>query len=195
MENIPKDISVEIALNLSPIDIVRLCATNKKFSREICNSNDFWRRKLQKDYPDETRQIEGQILSNPKNVYITRFTAVSKLIEDFIPEFIEIVFGDFGKYLNEKYREDAFTAIYDVYEDVNKNYATAIKKRIEVSGPELHPDDENDEKTSFFWDNTVSIFPSQDMEGEILEILFPLIVKLIDEFLRINISNIISGKI
>ena len=53
MNNLPKDVTVEIALNLRPADLVKFCSVNRKTNSHICDSKDFWRRKLIKDYPDE----------------------------------------------------------------------------------------------------------------------------------------------
>ena len=120
METLPKDISREMALNLSPADIVNFCSTNKKFNKEICDSNDFWRRKLEKDYPEEMKNI-GEI-KNPKNVYMKRSQYIFKLIEDFIPKMIENEFGDFAIYLNDEYKKDLFKALYKMYLDKNWDY-------------------------------------------------------------------------
>jgi hypothetical protein len=49
METLPKDVRIEIAMNLKPYELINFCVTEKKQSKEICESEFFWRRKLQRD--------------------------------------------------------------------------------------------------------------------------------------------------
>ena len=92
MESLPKDVAIEMALNLSPPDLVRLCSASKAQNR-ICNSNDFWRRKLEKDYPEEVfhSYVTEIPIENPKQIYINKFTFVTKKIHVFI----QILFPNF----------------------------------------------------------------------------------------------------
>ena len=69
MDYLPKDVTVEIALNLKPADLVKFCSVNRKTNSRICDSKDFWRRKLVKDYPEEMKEIEDTVLDNPKKIH------------------------------------------------------------------------------------------------------------------------------
>lgn len=52
MERLPKDVLLLMALeDMDVQSILRLCATNSKYKNIICDSQDFWRKKLIKDYP------------------------------------------------------------------------------------------------------------------------------------------------
>ena len=106
MESLPKDVMAEMALNLSAPDLISLCSASKSQNR-ICNSNDFWRRKLEKDYPEELFEFykSGTPVENPKQVYINKFTFLSRKIEEFVEEFIEKIFQDnFSKFLSKEYK-------------------------------------------------------------------------------------------
>ena len=65
MESLPKDVAIEMALNLSPVDLIRFCSASKAQNR-ICNSRDFWRRKLEKDYKKKLLQNLSPI--NSRNI-------------------------------------------------------------------------------------------------------------------------------
>jgi len=61
METLPKDVLFELALELPGKDLIALCQTSKKY-KYICDSQNFWRRKLQKDF-----KVNEEI--NPKHKY------------------------------------------------------------------------------------------------------------------------------
>lgn len=50
MEQLPKDVLIEIALNLNAIDLLNFCKLQKRETQAICQNENFWRRKLVKDY-------------------------------------------------------------------------------------------------------------------------------------------------
>ena len=123
MENLPKDVIVEMALNLLPVDVVNFCIVSK-LQNKFCNSNDFWRRKLEKDYAEEVfhSYVTEIPIENPKQIYINRFTFVSKKIEAFIPNFISDFFHeDFKNFLTQEYNNKLYSNLYDIYENM-KNY-------------------------------------------------------------------------
>ena len=121
MENLPKDVAIEMALNLSPVDLISLCSSSKTQNR-ICNSNNFWRRKLDRDYPGDF--ASGTILTNPKELYIKRFTYVSRKIEEFMENIIKEAFPEnFSRFLNTEYRKELYLKLYKLYEMVkNEEY-------------------------------------------------------------------------
>lgn len=120
METLPKDVRFEIAMNLSPPDLINLCLSEKKQNIEVCASKDFWRRKLEKDYPEEFIEfyMKGIPVANPKSIYVNRFTEISRAIEKFIPQFIKINFGPTSKYLNEQYNKDVYSALFKIYTEI-----------------------------------------------------------------------------
>ena len=131
MQQLSKDVKREIALDLSPPDLINLCSTQKEFNKEICESRDFWMRKLEKDYPEEFLQFhkKGIPVKNPKDRYIKKFTFISRQIESFIDEFIDKVFGyGFLKFLNEDYKKGLYKVIYDVYSEAKKDKEKDIEE-------------------------------------------------------------------
>ena len=121
MESLPKDVAIEMALNLSPPDLINFCSASKAQNR-ICNSNDFWRRKLDKDYPGDF--APGTILTNAKELYIKRFTYVSREIEEFIEKIVNTVFPEnFSRFFNKDYKKELYLKLYKLYEMVkNEEY-------------------------------------------------------------------------
>lgn len=63
MEKLPKDVLMELALELNLPDIVSLCRTSSRIDRDVCENSIFWRNKIRKDFPEakymskNTRQI------------------------------------------------------------------------------------------------------------------------------------------
>lgn len=119
-----KDELFEVAIRMPPPSLVNFCASNPKFE-VICNSKEFWRRKLEKDYAEEMKGI-GPI-NFPKYVYMKRFESISRKIERFIPEMILIVFGDMAEYLKPEYKTDLYNSLYNLYQDVSQNWDEIIK--------------------------------------------------------------------
>lgn len=112
MDTLPKDVVVEMALNLSPPDLINFCITEKRQNQIVCNSEIFWRRKLVKDYPGE--YDEG--IKNAKSIYIDRFTRISSAIEAFIPIFITKIFGEtFNNFFTVEYKKELYKKIYTIY--------------------------------------------------------------------------------
>lgn len=83
METLPPDVLRKIALEMSPPDLIKFCSTEKRMNVNICDSKDFWLKKLEIDYPEALiiTYRDGLPLINPKRTYIRKFTEVSKLIE------------------------------------------------------------------------------------------------------------------
>ncbi len=42
LENLPKDVIRSIALELKPIDLISLCATNRNMKNVMCDDRGFW---------------------------------------------------------------------------------------------------------------------------------------------------------
>ena len=85
METLPKDVRRKIALELSPADIVRFCLAESESNKEICQSDAFWRLKIQRDFPDLFYHYDkyGLHLKHPKNTYLKTVSKYRKAIEDF----------------------------------------------------------------------------------------------------------------
>ena len=119
MESLPKDVAIEMALNLSPPDLINFCSASKAQNR-ICNSNDFWRRKLDKDYPGDF--APGTVLINAKELYIKRFTYVSREIEEFMENIIRDAFPkNFSRFFNKEYKKELYLKLYKLYEMVKND--------------------------------------------------------------------------
>jgi len=78
--NLPKDVQRKIALNLEAHELIKFCSTNQKTYQDICNSDEFWRLKLEMDYPNEFKN--AGIIKNPKNIYIKKFQYISNMKKD-----------------------------------------------------------------------------------------------------------------
>ena len=184
MNNLPKDVTVEIALNLKPGDLVKLCRTNRRFHKNICDSKDFWRRKLVKDYPDEMKEIGNTILENPKKVYMERFIYVSKKIEEFIDQMEIILFEDFRQYLNDQYRQEVFNTLYELYENLSERMTEKLDR---------FPDEDVYNLTvDLFFDYFTPFLPP-DQSFQRQRNLIPLIVDLIADFSNSRIKDLIKN--
>ena len=47
-----KDVVMMLALELNKEDIFSLCLTSKNFNRYVCDNRDFWKKKIELDFPD-----------------------------------------------------------------------------------------------------------------------------------------------
>ena len=97
METIPKDVLIQMALELDYIDILSWCVSNKYVNEKVCKNQDFWKKMLYKDYPFiprfnsyDFRKLykllrETIVSSNPYNkpVYITENMKQFLLNTDF----------------------------------------------------------------------------------------------------------------
>jgi hypothetical protein len=52
LEILPRDIAIELLSTLDLKSILNVCKTSVILNERICNSTIFWRKKLQKDYPN-----------------------------------------------------------------------------------------------------------------------------------------------
>jgi len=172
MNTLPRDLTEEIALKLSPADLVNLCSTNTTYNKLLCNSNTFWIKKLYHDYPDETKEIGNIPIPNAKNIYMKRFLYVTEKIEKFMEKFIEIIWEpyNFAKYLNDKYKKDLYDALYNIYKVVIQDYK---------EDDEIEIDDMDD----IFYDFILSLLRDVD-DADSLEKLQKYKVALFEDFQR-----------
>lgn len=103
LDTLSGDIKRKIALDLSPPDLICLCATKKTVMLEICESKAFWLEKLKRDYPESLliTYRDNLPLINPKKTYIRKFQEVSKVIEE-----------------SSKLSGISYDVIYNVYQDL-----------------------------------------------------------------------------
>lgn len=112
------DVLRKIALELPPYDLISLCASKKSFYKDICKNNQFWRFKLEKDFPEVFNYILnlGLSLKNPKSTYIRVFTQLSSLIEKYTT--IDILRD---VHINkEKVKDKIYKVLYSAYSDLRK---------------------------------------------------------------------------
>ena len=57
MESLPTDVLIQMALEYDLYEILALCRTASRFNTKLCQNNDFWRRKMQRDYPEQFEKI------------------------------------------------------------------------------------------------------------------------------------------
>ena len=157
MEKLPKDVVQEMALELAPPDLIEFCLSSKQHNKIICQSEVFWRRKLERDYPETIYNVnftEGKEMtitkkhiSNPKAFYINKFTHISGILEELMKNMIDRFYGDqFHHFFNETYKSKLFKSLYKTYEELRKLYATT-------------EDPHSDEIYGIIYDNTNSFFP------------------------------------
>jgi len=146
METLTKDTLTKIALELSPPDLINFCSTNKK--NNICSSEnkDFWRLKIQRDYPKVFNyyKIQNITLVNPKNTYIRKFIEVSKAIENFIEDVLEEkLMREFPKVKKENFdniqKKELFTKLYDLYQTLLPQYPGIRSDAIEATAAKYFP--------------------------------------------------------
>lgn len=117
MQSLPKDVAMEMALNLSPPDLINFCSTQKNY-KIICDSKIFWLKKFSKDYPNE-KEIT---MENAKEVYVRKFRVVSIKIENFIDEMISEIFNkSFIKFINIEYKKSLYNNLYKLYTDTKND--------------------------------------------------------------------------
>ena len=86
-QSLPLDLRRKIALDLSPTELIKLCLSSKEvFYKGICNNDEFWRLKIEYDYPEiiDYFRKNNLILRNPKNTYIRTFSRISEIIEKLV---------------------------------------------------------------------------------------------------------------
>ena len=160
MESLPKDVAIEMALNLSPVDVIRFCSASKAQNR-ICNSNDFWRRKLDRDYPGDF--LPGTILTNAKELYIKRFTYISRRIEEFMENIIRDAFPEnFSRFFNKDYKKELYLKLYKLYEMV-KNEEYKEDGESEEDRHIYESDNINDELTAYIPNSSLTGYESIDI--------------------------------
>ncbi len=123
LENLPNDVIRSIALELKPVDLISLCATNQKLKSTICEDRGFWYRKLIKDYPEYEK---FQKLLDPKKTYIRKFTEITRIIEKYSgstnPELVERYYKAYTEYISLHFTDEykIFRNIISEREIVNK---------------------------------------------------------------------------
>ena len=103
METVPRDVTIEMMLQLDAQSILNLCKTSTKFA-SICSLSLFWKRKIQKDYP----QINIDDVTEYKNLYLYLKKKPRFPLNKLKPEWGDLssngkaVFGPGGRYYSMK---------------------------------------------------------------------------------------------
>jgi len=82
MNKLHKDLIALLALNLSFPDIISLCQTKKRIDQSICQNPNFWRQKIQRDFPGAKYDQED----NPKQIYFK----IDRILKKY-PELRDII--------------------------------------------------------------------------------------------------------
>jgi len=85
VKDLPKDILVLLALDLDINTLLNLCLSSKKINRKVCENRDFWRSKLNKDFP----MIVVKSGQDPKQLYLSW-----KKLEDTEYELLKFAISD-----------------------------------------------------------------------------------------------------
>ena len=143
MESLPKDVVQEMALNLSPADLIEFCTSSKKYNKILCESETFWRRKLEKDYPEVVYQVQHKIggdvsivvkrIKNPKELYINKFKHISQELEEAIERIIRRFYGEhFRAFFTEKYKTDFLKSLYTAFQKVQDLTGDEVDNQEEI---------------------------------------------------------------
>lgn len=109
---LPKDVSEVTVNNLSPQELINLCASEARpdFKR-MCDSNDFWVRRWEKDFP-VLKDTPFYNKFEAKNKYLQLFSSISEGAEKMV-ETILLIFGDFRNFLTKEYKQILYKYFYD----------------------------------------------------------------------------------
>ena len=113
LEQLPRDVLWELAINLDYADIIKLCQTNKNLNQKLCQQDTFWRRKLLKEYPDY-EQLFPKRLPTLREEYERANRFSNKIIAD-INVFLKDHVGMMTNYLSSQYFNDFRNAIIQIY--------------------------------------------------------------------------------
>jgi len=106
MDSFPKEIEEKILNNFSPEELIKYCYNDPKSM--ICNDNNFWFRRLQKDF---LFLIPYLPKSEYKKSYLEIFNKVSKNSEEMTENILN-TFGEFQKFLTKEYKKELYNFLY-----------------------------------------------------------------------------------
>ena len=112
MDKFPKEMLIEIALELNMKNIIKFCRTNKKINSAVCENENFWRQKLLKDYPNYSQLSSIQESYRKKYLRIdTFYHSINTACQRFLNHF----FGESQKYMNKsQYTQDFKNAVLEL---------------------------------------------------------------------------------
>ena len=117
-EDLPHDIKRQIALEFPAPYLIELCTKYPQIGKGVCESNDFWRLKLQRDFPTYFKYFTDHNISikNPKNAYMRKVA--------YISENLEYISNKHFPHFTDSERKVMFVRLYNFYQEVlNKNIA------------------------------------------------------------------------
>ena len=122
METLPADIRRLVAEKLkSPKDVMSFCETSKVLNEQICQSRDFWIRRLIIDYPEVYEPLMNRKLVDPKKTYEKTYHRYKEEIEKRLMKDFKGNEGFFGRYrIYERNLPEVIKTLENVYEDILK---------------------------------------------------------------------------
>lgn len=133
MDILPKDLIEKVTNELSPIDLITYCKSNIKNTKikEVCNSNDFWYRRFQRDFPSLLSAEyfdNGKLQKESKRIYLKIFSIISKLTEDSVDKILESLGENFLRFmLVEKYKKELYLKLFNTYFEAFNIYLTGTE--------------------------------------------------------------------
>ena len=133
MENLPRDVLISTVMDLDLYEILALCETSTRMNELLCGSDEFWKRKLFKDFKltsKNPKQIYSRIVQNRKfcsqlveSKYFDNTTTFIEMLPNFFNETSSLSSGDvvIFNYLVDKYLKrgiglpNYFEMTYDRY--------------------------------------------------------------------------------
>lgn len=147
METLPKDLLIELALELPGKDLITLCQTSQRYNF-ICNSQTFWGKKLWKDFnvneeinpKHKYKVLKNKEICNQKVLEGKRGYVLNEISEDnfdnrddyLVYLFLIAKILEKGKGLSDYYK-----GLYDRYiEKINYKYGNKILRYTEFPSAE-----------------------------------------------------------
>ncbi len=138
---LPRDVLINLALELAYPDILNLCKSAERFDRDLCQNNAFWKLKIQKEFNITSEQLA-----------VTRYKAeiIYKnllRLKDIYPELLDIVslfdlnkfVPNMARYTRIKFETDYSDFIFLTLQDKVKSKIVSDIKGIKEA--DIKPDD------------------------------------------------------
>jgi hypothetical protein len=98
MDKFPKDMLIQVALDLDMVHIIKFCKTNKRVNSAVCENENFWRQKLLKDYPNHFQL--SQVQESYRKKYL-RISSFYQSVDEGCQAFLDHFFGESQRYINK----------------------------------------------------------------------------------------------
>ena len=107
MESLPKDIQEKILNELSVTDFIKMCGQNDVISQKVCNDEQVWRRRFERDCGPLIPDIQHLLKEGKdyKTIYLEIFSKVFKTAEELKEAVLNTIGKHFEQFLTQEYKE------------------------------------------------------------------------------------------